>query len=175
MIVELSQIPEEGLEVDFHAPVRLGVEAAEASLCPVQARIRLFKAGPGVAVRGRFQCTVDVSCSRCLEPFALPIGESFDVQYLPPQALGGEDDAELSGADLDVLPLAEDGIDLAVLLRENLFLSLPVQPVCAEACRGLCARCGANLNAGACGCPPAQPDPRLQILAKLKSGRPSGA
>lgn len=174
MIVELSQIPDEGLEVDFREALRLEGEAGEGAPCPVEAEVRLVKTGMGVAVWGRFRCTVHLPCSRCLEPFPLPLGESFEVQYLSSGAMGHEEESELSGADLDVLPLAEDRIDLAALLRENLFLSLPVQPLCAEGCRGLCPRCGANLNAGPCGCPTGRPDPRLQALAKLKSARPSG-
>lgn len=173
MLVELSQIPAEGLQVSFRDVIRLGEEAGAArDVCPVEAELCLTKTGVGVAVRGRFRATVDLACSRCLEAFALPIAESFDVQYLPSQELAGEEEAELSGAELDVVPLAEDRIDVDALLRENLLLSLPVQPVCREGCRGLCPRCGASLNVGPCGCPPERPDPRLHVLAKLRSARP---
>ncbi|HEY7676831.1 MAG TPA: DUF177 domain-containing protein [Candidatus Methylomirabilis sp.] len=173
MLVELSQIPVEGLQVSFRDAIRLGEEAGAArDACSVEADFRLTKTGVGVAARGLFRATVDLACSRCLEPFALTIAEPFEVQYLPSQELG-EEEAELSGAELDVVPLAEDRIDVDALLRENILLSLPVQPVCREACRGLCPRCGASLNAGPCACPPERPDPRLQALAKLRSPRPS--
>jgi uncharacterized protein len=173
MLVELSQIPAEGLQVSFRDAIRLGEEASAArDVCSVEAEFRLTKTGVGVAARGQFRATVDLACSRCLEPFALTIAEPFEVHYLPSQELGGEDEAELSGAELDVVPLAEDRIDVDALLRENILLSLPVQPVCRETCRGLCPRCGAGLNAGPCGCPPERPDPRLQALAKLRSPRP---
>jgi hypothetical protein len=81
----------------------------------------------------------------------------------------------IAGGDLDVVPLVEDRIDLGALLQENVLLSLPVQPVCREGCRGLCPRCGAPLNAGPCGCPPQRVDPRLQALAKLRPTRPENA
>lgn len=173
MIVELSQIPAEGLQVSFQAFIRLeeGGET-DRTAYPVHAEVWLTRTGEGVAARGRFRVTVDLACSRCLEPFALALAEDFDVQYLPSQVLREDEEHELSGADLDVVPLVEDRIDLAALLRENLLLSLPVQPVCRENCHGLCPRCGASLNAGPCGCPPQPVDPRLQALAKLRPARP---
>ncbi len=176
MIVELSQIPAEGLHLAFQETIRLAEGAdTDRAACPVHGEVRLTKTGVGVAARGRFRATIDLACSRCLEPFALALAEDFDVQYLPSQDFGDDDEHELSGADLDVVPLVEDRIDLAALLRENLLLSLPVQPVCRESCRGLCPRCGAGLNAGPCGCPPERLDPRLQALAKLRTTRPEGA
>lgn len=175
MFVELSQIPAEGLPVSFRDNIRLGEDAGTApDACAAEAELRLTKTGVGVAVRGRFRATMDLACSRCLEPFALTVAESFEVQYLPSRELGREDEAELSGAELDVVPMAEDRIDVDALLRENILLSLPVQPVCREGCRGLCPRCGASLNLGPCGCPPERPDPRLQALAKLRSSPPQG-
>ena len=173
MFVELTQIPPEGLRVRFEDGVRLGEDAGTVrDVCSVEADLCLSKTGVGVAVRGELRASVDLACSRCLEPFALTVGESFEVQYLPPQELGEEDEAELSGAEMDVVPLVEDRIDVASLLRETILLSLPAQPVCREGCRGLCPRCGASLNAGPCGCPPDRPDPRWQALAKLRSSRP---
>ena len=49
-------------------------------------------------------------------------------------------------------------IDLEQSLREQLILSLPYAPLCKENCRGLCSRCGADLNAGDCKCPPEPKD-----------------
>lgn len=173
MFVELSQIPAEGLQVSFRDAIRLGEDAGVAGdAFPVEADLSLTKTGVGVAARGSFRAVVDLACSRCLELFTLTLAESFDVQYLPSQALAAEDEAELSGAELDVVPLVADRIDVGSLLRENILLSLPTQPVCREACRGLCPRCGASLNVGPCGCPPEWPDPRLHVLAKLRPSRP---
>ncbi len=176
MIVELKQIPDEGLAVAFAQVIRLA-EAAGAgeAAYPVQAEIRLMKIGMGVAVRGRFRASVNLSCSRCLEPYAQALDEDFDVQYLPAPTLARDEEHELSGTELDVLPLVEHRIDLGALLRENLLLSLPLQPVCRESCRGLCPHCGAPLNAGPCGCPSERLDPRLQALAKLRPDRPKDA
>jgi len=74
--------------------------------------------------------------------------------------------------DPDCYPLARDAtqIDLRPAVREELLLAVPQWVVCREDCRGLCPRCGKDLNAGPCGCPPAG-DPRWQALAASK-GKP---
>ena len=105
MFVELSQIPAEGLPVSFRDAIRLGEDAGAAGdACSVEADLCLTKTGVVAAARGSFRAVVDLACSRCLEQFALTLAESFDVQYLPSQALAAEDEAELSGAELDVVP-----------------------------------------------------------------------
>jgi uncharacterized protein len=71
--------------------------------------------------------------------------------------------------DPDSYPLAPDAteVDLAPAIREELILAVPRYVLCREDCRGLCPRCGQDLNAGPCGCAPAA-DPRWQALASLK-------
>src|SRR6266516_1144628 len=71
--------------------------------------------------------------------------------------------------DPDAYPLASDAteIDLAPAVREELLLAVPRFLQCREDCRGLCPRCGQDLNAGPCGCAPGA-DPRWQALESLK-------
>jgi uncharacterized metal-binding protein YceD (DUF177 family) len=65
-------------------------------------------------------------------------------------------------------PIRGEHIDLAPLTREALLLNLPLAPLCREDCAGLCPRCGADLNAGPCGCGSDERDPRWAILDVLK-------
>jgi uncharacterized protein len=53
------------------------------------------------------------------------------------------------------------------MVREQFQLALPMKPLCAQACRGLCPECGANLNRTECGCQPKWEDPRLEPLKRL--------
>ena len=73
--------------------------------------------------------------------------------------------------DRDVVVGYYDGerLDLGDVLREQLYLTLPLKRLCREDCRGLCPTCGKNLNTGACGCPPPEEpeDPRLSPLRGL--------
>jgi uncharacterized protein len=68
--------------------------------------------------------------------------------------------------------LAGDVIDMEPLVREALLLDLPLAPVCSPDCRGLCATCGADLNLGACGCPPPTAAARWAALDALRSEPP---
>jgi uncharacterized metal-binding protein YceD (DUF177 family) len=78
---------------------------------------------------------------------------SFDPTRLDPEvaAAWGRKAAE-GEADLDVTYLQQDFIDLNALIAEQVMLKLPFQPLCADACLGLCQTCGANLNEGRCAC-----------------------
>ncbi len=87
-------------------------------------------------VRGRVAHRFECACSRCAEPFTLEVADSaFFADY--PVAEGNE------------------YVDLTPEMREAIILSLPGYPVCREECKGLCARCGANLNREDCTCGPA--------------------
>ncbi len=68
--------------------------------------------------------------------------------------------------------LAGDFIDMEPLVREALLLDLPLAPVCSPDCKGLCPNCGADLNLGPCGCPPAASDPRWSALDALRQEPP---
>jgi len=129
---------------------------------------------------GRIRATLELACSRCLEPFAFPVDAAFDLRYLPQHmnlgggpAAGGddEDDAEaeeVGGDDLTTAFYRDDQIDLVQLVREQLFLALPMKPLHRDDCKGLCPSCGANLNETTCACRTEWDDPRLAPLKALK-------
>jgi uncharacterized protein len=62
---------------------------------------------------------------------------------------------ELAPDDLEYVTYEGEDIPLDGIVEEHILLSLPMQPLCDEECKGLCAACGANLNRGDCGCPEA--------------------
>jgi uncharacterized protein len=82
----------------------------------------------------------------------------------------GADEA-VEDDDLDTSYYRDDCIDLNELLREQFYLALPMKPLCAEECRGLCSQCGSNLNLASCGCAPGWTDPRLAALKTIDGGR----
>jgi uncharacterized protein len=116
---------------------------------------------------GTAAAELELPCSRCLDPFRLPIASSFDVRYLPAPAASAAVEREVDDEDLETSYYRNDEIDLNELLREQFYLALPMKPLCAEECRGLCAQCGTNLNAGTCGCAPVWEEPRLAALKGL--------
>ncbi len=106
-------------------------------------------------------------CMRCLKPVTLPFSNDLDLIL---EVGGGESAAgeqELEQEDLGLLRLDDAILDTRPILIEQVHLSIPMKPLCKEDCAGLCAGCGADLNAGPCACDAAR-DPRWQALAALK-------
>jgi len=106
-------------------------------------------------------CSIDYSystvCSRCLKP--LERNMRLDLKF--PVAVSLENDNE---ADEYIIP--QNGkIDLQEICVENFLLNLPIRELCSEDCKGLCPRCGADLNVSECSCPKKDVDIRLQGLA----------
>jgi uncharacterized protein len=112
---------------------------------------------------------VELDCVRCLEPFRLDLEEALDLLFLPPSANAGsnKEEHELKDEDLAVSFYRDDEIDLSLLIREQLYLALPMKPICRADCAGLCPACGANLNLTRCDCARETVDPRLASLRAL--------
>jgi len=118
---------------------------------------------------GSVKTMLELTCGRCLEPFTLPVEAEFDLRYQPHALNTGEGEREIEEDDLTTAFYENDEIDLGHLMREQFYLSLPMKPLCSEACHGLCPVCGTNLNRGACDCKSGWEDPRFAALKKLKA------
>jgi len=119
-------------------------------------------------VAGRLTGELELSCSRCLEPFKLPVTTEFDLRYVPRVENAGEGEREVEEDDLSTAFYDGDEIDLSQLITEQFQLALPMKPLCRGDCKGLCPHCGTNLNTGSCGCSQKWEDPRLAALKQLK-------
>jgi uncharacterized protein len=128
-------------------------------------------AGEGMRLQGHVHADIAPACARCLEPIAMGVERDFDLLYQPEALLGESAEVEIHAADTELGFFAGAGVDLEEVAREQVLLALPMQPLCRPDCRGLCPRCGANLNAGACACPP----PADDRWSALKSLRRPGA
>ena len=120
---------------------------------------------------GRFQATLELTCSRCLDAFTVAIDEAVDVLYLPHAEEQVPAEREVEDDDLSTAYYQDQVIDLGQLMQEQFYLAVPMKPLCREDCHGLCPVCGTNLNAGSCSCHPTWVDPRLAVLAQLKKDK----
>lgn len=76
--------------------------------------------------------------------------------------------ASIEGEESDTILITPDmKLDLDELVYSETVVSLPMKHLCSEECRGICFKCGKNLNEGDCGCPKKEIDPRLAALAQL--------
>ncbi len=137
---------------------------------PVKLAFDLFKNNREFRLVGRVSTVLDLSCSRCLEPFTFAVDLPFDLLYLPHAENKGEGEVEIEDDDLGTAFYRDEVIDLGQLMKEQFYLAVPMKPLCREACRGLCPHCGTNLNEATCTCAAAWVDPRLEALRSLNRG-----
>lgn len=137
-------------------------------VAPVEVSLDLEKVGGGAfRVTGMAHTTLELDCSRCVDPYGLPVDVTFELRYVPQEQNAGDDEREIAEDDLTTAYYREGSLDLIEMLREQFQLAIPMKPLCSDACRGLCPECGANLNRTECGHQPKWEDPRLAPLKGL--------
>jgi len=163
MKIRVSEIPEEGIRIEGSESI------SEPFADPTWAlrALSLFveKEQSDVLVEGSLEASVPLQCSRCLESFSFSVQSSLAVRYAPRPV--GKDEVELSPDDLETDFYDHDLLDLAVLVRAETLLALPMKPLCREECRGVCSICGGNKNLIPCACTVKLSDPRLEPLRSL--------
>ena len=117
-------------------------------VAPVHLDFDLHKDKDRFRLVGTARTELELPCSRCLDPFRMPVDASFDLRYLPATEMTADEEREVQDEDLETSYYRDDQIDLNELLREQFYLALPMKPLCREDCKGLCAQCGTNLNTG---------------------------
>jgi uncharacterized protein len=168
MLLDVARIREPHLRIDrTDEPSAFPPEDDYAIAEPVRLTADLRKDHEKIRIAGRVASTLELACSRCLERFRVPVDATFDLLYLPAASEPKAGEQEVEEDDLGTSYYRDGVIDLADLVREQFYLALPMKPLCQDACRGLCAECGTNLNAGTCACTHAWEDPRLAPLKAL--------
>lgn len=172
MMIEVERLTDEGEGFEkVYAPGALSLEDEYASLLrEVRFDGRVSKKHDEVCVQGSIETAVGLLCDRCLSPVVVAVKIDFKAELVAALEAGTEA-RELQDADLDISVYEGATINLDEIVREQILLSLPTRQLCGEDCRGLCASCGANLNANACACERQQVDPRWSALAALKSDK----
>lgn len=121
-----------------------------------------------IRVRGHLSVTMETDCDRCLETTQFPIDSEFDLFYRPPQPAGHPaEEVELHEGEAEIGFYDGGGMHLNDILREYVILSMPMHPVCSDACRGICPVCGQNRNVLACSCQVKPADDRWAALKRL--------
>jgi len=153
-----------------HYEMRESIEGIDPGLIirePLVGQIEMVRTADGILVKGELTTAVELPCDRCLEPFTQKVGFKIEEEFHP--TIDMSTGAQLPyDYDEEEMRIDEHHIlDLTELMRQSIFLALPMHPVCRVDCLGLCARCGQNLNEGPCDCEESKVDPRLEILKKL--------
>ncbi len=113
-------------------------------------------------IKTKVNLTMEIPCDRCLEP----VNVNFDFDIEKEVDMNQTDEDRIEG--LDELSYIEDfNLDVDKLIRNELFVHMPVKVLCREDCKGICRKCGANLNNGTCGCDVTELDPRMAVIRDI--------
>lgn len=146
-------------------------EVERLSPVRVEALVEPGDAAREFRVSGTIEYEADLNCSRCLEPFPFAVHSEFALRYRPRPAaeptLQGEE-LEIAPEELDEEVYDEPQVELRPLVLEQVQLSIPMKPLCEEACQGLCPGCGVNRNRETCECGAEESDHRWDALRGIR-------
>ncbi|MBL8063266.1 MAG: DUF177 domain-containing protein [Anaerolineales bacterium] len=147
---------EVGYNHDFPFNLEKVILDGELELRNLEGVVNVGKTPQGLIAQGTFSAETTLNCARCLTDYEQELDWEFTELYAFDQRSMSE-----SG-----LLIPDDAhLDVEELLREYALLEIPINPLCAPECKGLCAECGQNLNEKDCGHLPEEPD---SPFAKLK-------
>jgi uncharacterized protein len=169
MILDLSRLRTGDLRIDrSYEPAAFTIDPDDFRLtAPVTFAADLHKDATKVRLVGKVETTLECACSRCLEPFEVPVAEKFDLLFLPASEYAPSEDHEVRDADVGATFYTDDRIDLGDVMREQFYLVLPMKGLCRVDCKGLCSECGVNRNRETCTCQTTWIDPRMEALRRL--------
>ncbi len=164
--MELNLLPvinADGKKIDFNAELDFSInnEQGVIFLSPVKVSGELMNVGGSIEFSALAQASVRYSCDRCCKEYddflKLEIKEVLKEDVID----------ELGEKNPDAIYFTGNSVSLDEIVRENVFLNLPFKRLCKADCKGLCAKCGADLNEGECGCDTREVDPRFADLDKF--------
>lgn len=152
MLIDVNNLTV-GKDVSFSFKEKLEVSNAVADVI-AEGQVSMLK--DRHLVRGQINAVLSLNCDLCLDTFEielnLPLEESFS-------------DKEIS--DEEFWDFSDKTIDLKPAVIANILLNMPMRAVCSDDCKGLCPKCGHNLNKGDCGCDTGYVNPQFEKLLTL--------
>ncbi|HOJ14564.1 MAG TPA: DUF177 domain-containing protein [Deltaproteobacteria bacterium] len=167
-----ENIGEAGLERDITvSPADIQVVLSDVDVSvdePFSVHYEVVRHQETFHVQVDIQGCIHATCARCLAPMDHRVDLHLESDYVPaPSDMTGDLEAQRVTAETGFY---DRDIHLGKYICSELVLSLPYIYLCSETCKGMCPRCGANLNEGPCLCAK-EVDPRLEVLGSLKTTR----
>lgn len=113
-------------------------------------------------MKGHVPVTLEAPCARCLEPVSFVCELDFDREFLVGRTAEEQEESMDEEIYLDAYNLDADR-----LICNELLVSLPMRILCREDCKGICNRCGTNLNLRTCTCDTRELDPRMSVIQEI--------
>lgn len=178
MKIKVSEIPPQGLDLDLTKPrdwMREFLKDRDESFLfktPLAVHVHLDRREEEVTLDGDLSGILALRCVRCLQEFPHPIEAHFSHLYLPLAERGAHhEEHALSRDEMEEEFYRRGEIETDEVIAAQVVEEMPPYPLCREGCRGLCPRCGADLNLGGCGCPTEAPPTRMGMALAALKGR----
>ncbi|MEN6535787.1 MAG: DUF177 domain-containing protein [Bryobacteraceae bacterium] len=124
-----------------------------------------------IRIKGHLEVRMEADCDRCLESATFPVDVSFDLYYEPADSVPHSEELEVGAGESELDFYEGEGLELELVLREQVLLALPMQRVCRADCKGICPVCGQNRNNVECNCRTETADDRWAALRDLSEDR----
>lgn len=157
MILTISQIIGkigESIEVSFSEQIEntTGYPDVVCFSEPVEVKGTLTNTKKGMLFEAEGKIEAEYLCSRCLETVKIPISFNMNEIFYQAGSIERENEKEAE-------TFCDDEMDLTDVIQRSILENLPMKVVCKEECKGLCPKCGKNLNEGDCDCNDTEFDP----------------
>ncbi|MFQ9510210.1 MAG: YceD family protein [Lachnospiraceae bacterium] len=168
MQIDLSELFTcDGKSKDYQLPFTKDVFYCQAGNYPIIRKSPVdlsitHEANRKMLLKGSVNVTLQIPCDRCLESVEYPIRINFDKKM----DLNATDQDRLE--ELDEQPFINGfNLDIDELVCGELIVNMPMKVLCNENCKGICKRCGANLNHETCHCDVTELDPRMSVIRDI--------
>lgn len=157
MLINVSNLaPKDSVSVNIDGQ-RVEIPHDESSYALVYFNGSLTNSGNGAYIlEGGVKAVLSLNCDLCLEPFKT------DITFTVNEVFCNEENSEKEFWDF-----SDKTIDLKPVLVADILLNMPMRAVCSDDCKGLCPKCGHNLNHGDCGCDRGYRNPQFEKLMTL--------
>lgn len=179
MIITLQQLEKEPVlfkEAVEAGSIDFGPDLEQRGAMAAEGRADLIEEHHGprhivsdIRLRAVYGGQFAVPCARCLELVEHRVEGEFDLIFRPPDGNTEGHEHSITDAEAEIGYYQKDSLILEDVLREQVILSLPAKTLCREDCKGLCPRCGRNLNSETCTCETVPSDPRWEALSELSN------
>lgn len=162
MIIKISNLGEGVHEYKFNENIK-NIGLSEPFFGNFILNVKLVKTHNQIILDGDLRLNAKFSCDRCATSFDSVIKTGYQMVYL-----FGQQPRNNGSTDLTYLPADADKIDLANDVHDYSILAIPMKKLCKEDCKGLCFKCGKDLNEGDCDCVKETMDNRWKPLIENK-------
>ena len=179
MIITVADLEREPIEFDVALPpdsIDFGSDIRQLGDLAVEGRADVVHEHRGhretvadIRLRAAYDGRFELLCARCLDPVEHPLKGKFDLIFRPIGVDAGGAEHSISTSETELGYYQEGSLVVEDVLREQVLLSLPARTLCKQDCKGLCPRCGHNLNSESCTCDEVPLSPQWNALSELRS------